>query len=86
MEVSLNKVLVTMTDLIRTINSKNPSVGGGVSAVTKAKDIPKGIKTPDFPIDDLGQVIILNRHLRDGEFRVFLVKFYFLFLFFLSTK
>lgn len=72
MEVSMNKVLVTMTDLKHAIISKN-MLTGDAAPIAKSKEIPKGFKNPDLPLVKLEQLVKLNRNLRDREFRVFLV-------------
>lgn len=76
MEVSVNKVLITISDLKNGINSKNTSTCR-TSTMAKTSEVPKGFKTPDFPMDSMPKLVTLNRNLRDGEFRVFLVRIIF---------
>ncbi|KAJ6639186.1 hypothetical protein Bhyg_11926 [Pseudolycoriella hygida] len=59
------------TDLKEAINSNNV-MKGTTSAVSKST-VPSGFKSPDLPLDTTPQLVTINRHMRDGEFRLFLL-------------
>lgn len=75
-EVSVNKILVTVTDLKHAINKSNNVSTEVISAPATTIEMPKGFKAPEFPMESLPQLITLNRNLKDGEFRTFLVRFF----------
>lgn len=73
MEVSINKILVTMTDLKNAVDGGNQRASNGVTEDKIQCEVPKGFKEPDLPLGTLSQLITLKRNLENAEFRLFLV-------------